>query len=55
MSRNMANVLIGKKIKSIKVDGFEVKITFTDGTIFEYNASDAGYSSWTIKAKKVTE
>ena len=40
--------LKGKTIKYIRVDGFEVYIEFEDGTIFEYEASDGGYSSWEV-------
>lgn len=42
------NILIGKTIAKIDVDGFEVNIVFTDGTVFEYASSDGGYSSWNI-------
>ena len=40
--------LIGKTVKGINVDGFGVDITFTDGTVFYYNASDEGCSDWDI-------
>lgn len=40
--------LIGKEIKEIEVDGYQVYIKFTDNTILDYSASDAGYSAWTI-------
>lgn len=40
--------LIGKTIKGIRIDGFEVYIVFTDGTRFLYEASDGGYSLWNI-------
>lgn len=42
------SILIGKAIERISVDGFDVEIVFTDGTVFEYSASDGGYSSWDI-------
>ena len=40
--------LQGKKVRSVGVDGFGVAIIFTDGTVFEYNASDGGCSTWEI-------
>lgn len=40
--------LTGKTIKKIDIDGYGVKIRFTDGTEFVYNASDGGYSCWGI-------
>ena len=40
--------LIGKTIEKIDIDGFGIEICFTDGTVFEYNASDSGYSCWDI-------
>ena len=40
--------LIGKIIESIEVDGYGIEMRFTDGTVFEYCASDGGYSNWDI-------
>lgn len=40
--------LVGKTIARIEVDGFDVDIVFTDGTVFEYESSDGGYSCWNI-------
>lgn len=45
-------ILIGKTIKEIYVDGFEVDITFTDGYHFTYGASDGGYSSYSIESEE---
>jgi hypothetical protein len=42
----MREKMTGKIIKSFEVDGFGVRISFTDGTYFEYDASDGGYSTW---------
>lgn len=42
------SILIGKTIAKIDVDGFDVNIVFTDGTVFEYESSDGGYSMWNI-------
>jgi len=42
------SILIGKTIERISVDGFDVEIVFTDGTVFEYSSSDGGYSCWNI-------
>ena len=44
-------ILIGKTVKEVDINGFEVYIIFTDGTIFDYEASDGGYSSWDIVAE----
>ena len=40
--------LIGKTIEEIDLDGFGIKITFTDGTILTYVSSDDGFSLWDI-------
>ena len=44
----MDTQMIGKTIKNIEVDGGRVFIEFTDGYIFDYWASDGGYSTWGI-------
>lgn len=41
--------LLGKTVKSANVSGHSVDIEFTDGTVFEYSASDGGYSCWSVK------
>lgn len=43
-----ASILVGKTIARIEVDRFDVDIVFTDGTVFEYESSDGGYSCWDI-------
>ena len=43
--------LIGKTIKTAKVNGYGIYIEFDDGTIFSYDASDGGYSSYDIEEK----
>ena len=40
--------LIGKTIKYARIRGFDVEIEFTDGSTFEYDASDGGYSTWRL-------
>lgn len=40
--------LIGKTIEKIDLDGFGIKVTFTDGTILTYVSSDDGFSLWDI-------
>lgn len=40
--------LIGKTIESIEINGYGIEMRFTDGTVFEYDASDGGYSNWGI-------
>ena len=46
-----ASILVGKTIARIEVDGFDVDIVFTDGTVFKYESSDGGYSCWDIYKK----
>lgn len=36
--------LVGRKIAKAEVDGFGIKLTFENGDVFEYTASDGGYS-----------
>lgn len=43
---NTNEKLIGKTIKEADIDGFGVYLTFEDGSAFEYNASDGGYSRY---------
>lgn len=50
--RDTIKFLIGKTIKDVEINGFCFNITFTDNSKIEYNASDAGYSSWGIKEAK---
>ncbi|MBP3901164.1 MAG: hypothetical protein J6D53_06895 [Blautia sp.] len=40
--------LIGKTIKEAEVDGFGIRIVFTNGAVFEYSASDGGYSQYEL-------
>lgn len=44
--------MAGKTIRYAIVDGFEVVIYFTDGTTFEYNASDGGYSQYELRGRE---
>lgn len=41
--------LLGKTVMSADVSGYDVRIRFTDGTVFDYIASDDGYSYWSVK------
>ena len=43
---NINEKLIGKTIKEADIDGFGVYLTFNDGSMFEYDASDGGYSHY---------
>lgn len=38
--------LIGKRIADINIDGCSVYLKTEDGLIFQYDASDGGYSTW---------
>ena len=40
--------LIGKTIVDAEVDGYGIKLTFDDGSVFDYEATDGGYSGWEI-------
>ena len=44
--------LEGKTIKTANVDGFEVEIVFTDGSVFYYDASDGGFSCYSLREGK---
>lgn len=47
----MEKNLIGKTIKTAKIDGYSVLLRFTDGSRFEYEASDGGYSTYDFYKK----
>ena len=40
--------LVGKKIIKIEANGFMVEIITEDGILFEYDATDGGYSRYKI-------
>ena len=42
------NGLTGKTVKEAEVDGFGIRMVFTDGAVFEYSASDGGYSQYEL-------
>lgn len=41
--------LKGKTIVNAEVNGYNVCLIFDDGTIFVYEASDGGYSTYELK------
>lgn len=43
---NIEERLVGKTIINAEVDGFGMTLTFDDGRIFSYSASDGGYSCY---------
>lgn len=43
--------LVGKTIKAVELDGFGIELRFTDGSGFEYEASDWGYSTYKFYKK----
>lgn len=49
------NMLIGKKIKEIEVNGFEIHLVTEDGIVLDYSASDGGYSNWEIYDENLME
>lgn len=44
--------LLGKEIIGASVDGFGVELTLSDGTVFNYEASDGGMSTWSVSKKE---
>ena len=40
---------IGKKIKDIKIDGYGIELLLEDSTKLVYEATDGGFSNWSIK------
>lgn len=48
---NRVDDLIGRVIIAAEVDGFGIKLKLDDGSAFEYDASDGGYSTWELITK----
>ena len=48
-----AEMLIGKTIKEIEVDGDGIYLKTTDGIVLAYVSSDGGYSSWEIGSEAI--
>ncbi len=40
--------MIGKTIAKAEIDGHGIHITFADGSVFDYDASDGGYSQYEL-------
>ena len=40
--------LVGKTITKAEVDGYGVRLYFDDNMIFDFDASDGGYSCWEL-------
>lgn len=47
--RDTNAALISKTVMSADVNSHAVRIRFTDGTVFDYSASDGGYSCWSVQ------
>ena len=45
---DIEKAITGKTIKTAEINGFRVQLTFDDGTTFDYDASDGGYSSYCL-------
>lgn len=43
---NIEKEMIGKTIIKADIDGYGMTLTFDDGRIFSYSASDGGYSCY---------
>lgn len=52
-TKEICNKLTGKTIKEIiSLDGFGFDVLFTDGTEFNFSASDGGYSGYELIEKE---
>ena len=51
ISAEIEKALIGKTITNAIVNGYEVVLCLDDDTIFNYDASDGGYSSYELTKK----
>lgn len=52
-TKEICKKLIGKTIKKVvSLDGFGFEIVFTDGTEFNFSASDGGYSNYDLIEKE---
>ena len=40
--------MLGKTVKEAEVDGFGIRMVFTDGAVFDYDASDGGCSQYEL-------
>ena len=43
-----SDILVGKTIKTIDINGYGIELNCTDGTTLFYDASDGGCSLWEI-------
>lgn len=41
--------LLYQRIVGAEIDGFGIRLTLENGCVFDYEASDNGYSSWEIR------
>ena len=51
-NKNINLILQNKIIKKVEVDGFGVYLEFKDGTFFNFDASDGGYSTYEYWTKE---
>ena len=42
------NRLVGRTIETAEVDGHGIRIYFRDGSVFSYEATDGGYSTYDL-------
>ena len=45
----------GRRITEARIDGFGIKLVLDNEFVFEYDASDGGYSDWEIRRLKNDE
>jgi len=51
---NAEKAITGKVIEKAEIDGYGIRLTMSDGTVFDYDATDAGMSMWGIWNKADT-
>lgn len=52
MDEKYKKLFVGKKIKDIDADGYEVVLTLENGTQLIYDATDGGFSTYRIINEK---
>lgn len=45
-------IMNGARILETEIDGYGIKLVLDNGYVLNYDATDGGYSSWTIEQEK---
>jgi len=45
---NAEKAITGKVVEKAEINGYGIRLTMNDGTVFDYDATDAGMSMWDI-------